>query len=91
MTQSSILKKRLKETLAFHEIEKENTSKLTSPMPQEYNSPDVVIAAECEEPHAMSRIRFDRNASINFGLSSVMRLLWPNFPSSPSPESQEKK
>lgn len=57
----------------------------TSPNPQQYNSPDVVIAAECEEPHAISRIRFDRNASISFGLSRVIRLLCPSLPSSPSP------
>lgn len=43
------------------------------------------MAAECEEPHAISRIRFDRKASISFGLSSVILLLWPSFPSSPSP------
>lgn len=63
---------------------------LTSPRPQQYSSPEVVIAAECEDPHAISRIRFDRNASISFGLSNVIRLLWPNFPSSPSPLMAQK-
>lgn len=58
---------------------------LTSPNPQQYSSPEAVIAAECEEPQAISRMRFDRSASINFGLSSVIRLLWPSLPSSPSP------
>lgn len=57
---------------------------LTSPNPQQYNSPEAEIAAECDEPHAISRIRFDRNASISFGLSKVMRLLCPSFPSSPT-------
>lgn len=57
----------------------------TSPSPQQYSSPEAVIAAECDEPHAISRMRFDRNASISFGLSKVILFPCPNFPSSPSP------
>lgn len=58
----------------------------TSPKPQQYSSPEAVMAAECDEPHATSRTRFERNVSMSFGLSNVILFPWPNFPSSPSPK-----
>lgn len=55
------------------------------PKPHVYNSPELVMHAECELPHAISRMRFDFKASINFGLSKVILLLCPSAPSPHSP------
>ena len=43
-----------------------------SPKPHVYRSPLEAMAALWELPHEMSRMRFDRNASINRGLSQFL-------------------
>ena len=43
-----------------------------SPKPHVYKSPLDAMAALCELPQAMSRMRFDRNASIRRGLSQFL-------------------
>ncbi len=48
------------------------------------------IAALCEEPQPISRIRLFRSASIIRGLSSDSLEQWPSFPSSPSPQEKTR-